>query len=778
MIVFFRYILRSIRRSPIQPIMILITLTVAVATLLSSAKIMIQLGREYDQRVSASDYYDLRVTLSAESDTRILLADEIERVIGESGEVIGEFALTGVTDGIRGDELVTLCALDLEEADAFYKFRFTEYDEITESTLKSSIVISTYASRAYGLGLGDKMTVSVLGERFEFTVRAIALPDGALSTAHGIIDTSVVMDALVRANPALAPISDGFSPANEVKIKLSEGIDPEEYLARISADPELGHTSVSLEEDSRISDAFAQKMWLMLTSIVISVVLVIAVIVILTSLTMLSVERRADTALFMISGADPDQLGRIAYLESLVYSLAAAVLGTALSIPICSWANTVFDWRYAEIAPEALDVLIALVAAPLVIGLSTLINNRKSASLTVSELLSEGRERKRMTAATRPAAILAAMFAVSLILTLALPVSHRYISAFAAIILIAAAAYLMIPRMISLLCSALGNALAKAKRAPAKVYLAVRTLGSSHPMIHGVRIISVLTALLLAVAACLMRAGSELSTVAEVFDCSYVVINADGAVDDILLAQDGIEDCFRVSMVRNVTTLDGEAMLAVSASEGAHPYLSENIRPERPLEKGEVAIASGTAKRYSISLGDTFTIVRGGVSFDLVVIDILPSGSNVCVTTAESVGAIYDTVCIRSSEGITEARIAELASLTEARGALMTELDAITAPSLNIIRSFATLMLAISIAAFASTVLGACNILLAANKARARERELYDTVGMTKRGVALAALAEGVAIALAALLVLLPLGLTTVSLVDLASNSFGFDIIF
>ena len=150
--VFLRYILRSIRRSPIQPIMILITLTVAVATLLSSAKIMIQLGREYEQRVSASDYYDLRVTLSAESDTRILLADEIERVIGESGEVIGEFALTGVTDGIRGDELVTLCALDLEEADAFYKFRFTEYDEITESTLSSSIVISTYASRAYGLG--------------------------------------------------------------------------------------------------------------------------------------------------------------------------------------------------------------------------------------------------------------------------------------------------------------------------------------------------------------------------------------------------------------------------------------------------------------------------------------------------------------------------------------------------------------------------------------------------------------------------------------------------
>ena len=136
--VFAKYILRSIKKSPIQPILILLTLTVAVATLVSGAKVVIQLDREQKQSAASTYGYDLSVALSSKSDSRILLTEEVKRVIGGGGDVLGEFGLKGYISTDSESRLIEICAVDIAEADKFHKFRFIEYETIDIRVIVSS----------------------------------------------------------------------------------------------------------------------------------------------------------------------------------------------------------------------------------------------------------------------------------------------------------------------------------------------------------------------------------------------------------------------------------------------------------------------------------------------------------------------------------------------------------------------------------------------------------------------------------------------------------------
>ena len=73
--------------------------------------------------------------------------------------------------------------------------------------------------------------------------------------------------------------------------------------------------------------------------------------------------------------------------------------------------------------------------------------------------------------------------------------------------------------------------------------------------------------------------------------------------------------------------------------------------------------------------------------------------------------------------------------------------------------------------------MGAANVVIAAYKARARDRELYFTVGMTRGEIALTTLAELLAVLIACLVVIPVLALLGTLYMDTAANSFGFDIL-
>ena len=775
---FTKYIFKSIKRSPLQPLLILLTLTIAVATLISSAKIIIQLNREISQEVASTYHYDLAVSLSAKSDSRILIAEEVQNAIGDGGVVLGEFSLTGTSPNTNADTLIDICATNILAADDFYQFRFTAYGTITDKTLAHSIIISTTTADAFDIGIGDTFSLKVLNKHFDFTVEGIALPDGALASHHGVIDISAVTKALIDANPAMAHIADGFHPANSVKIQLSDAESAQAYREIILANPNLAHTNVATTADALTREVFEYKVWILLTILVICIVMLISVTVMATSQSLLQVERRNDTALFLICGAEPHQLRTILYWEALLYAAVASGMGLALSLPINSFINTVFEWKYSAIAFEATDVLIALASAPVVAIISTCTNLQQASRATVAELLADSYERKRTTTQFLNAAIWGVLAVASVTVSLLLPVTQRYVLALIAVVFVTFFAYFIIPSFLAWACGILGDLLQKAKRIPTRIYLAIKMLGASHPLMHSVRIVSVLIAMLIAVSVCLVRAQQETYLINNLFDCSFVATNMREEDDQIILANDAVEQTYRITVFDNISTQEGDAVLSISAEDSAYAFLNERIRPDQAVGIGEIAISKGIAKKYQKEVGDTFTILRSSQTYSLKICEILDVSANVVLLDAHSIGESNTVVCIRTKADATTQDITALAAMLESRGSLLSEFDTITKPIIRKISSYLSLISAVVAAALVAIVMGVANLLIASHKKRARERELYYTVGMTHGEVATTTAMEILAVIVACLVIIPLLAFADTLLLDIAANTFGFDIIF
>ena len=158
--------------------------------------------------------------------------------------------------------------------------------------------------------------------------------------------------------------------------------------------------------------------------------------------------------------------------------------------------------------------------------------------------------------------------------------------------------------------------------------------------------------------------------------------------------------------------------------------------------------------------------------------EILNVSANVVLLDAHSIGESNTVVCIRTKADATTQDITALAAMLESRGSLLSQFDTITKPIIRKISSYLSLISAVVAAALVAIVMGVANLLIAAHKKRARERELYYTVGMTHGEVATTTAMEIVAVIVACLVIIPLLAFADTLLLDIAANTFGFDILF
>ena len=126
---------------------------------------------------------------------------------------------------------------------------------------------------------------------------------------------------------------------------------------------------------------------------------------------------------------------------------------------------------------------------------------------------------------------------------------------------------------------------------------------------------------------------------------------------------------------------------------------------------------------------------------------------------------------------VTAEQIGKLTSELEAQGYVLSTLDTITEPAIRKVSSFVSIMGAVVIAAFVSVIIGVVNLMVSVFRERRRERELYFTVGMT-RGEIAASVTTEVLMMGAICLVLIPVfALMSSLIINMAANSFGFDVI-
>ena len=780
MSLYFKHILRSVKKSPLQPIIILLTLITSVALFITSIKLAINVYKENEvlKAENASDY-DISVTLSKSDEVRLLFSDDVEDVIGSDGVVCGEFGLTALVKNSEGkNSLVKISATDFEKSDSFYKFKFVEYSKITEENVNNSIILSTSTAEKYGIKLGDTFTFRLLNKQFDMRVAAIALPEGVLKSNVGIISIGSISEALANANPAISSLADSIVPYTAIRININDESRVDEFVEKLSNDERLDGKLIVKESENVGSVDFFTLLSMIVIIIASAMIMLISAVVISTSLDLLSKKRIKESALFMLSGANNSQLNSILYLECIIYSIIASGLGILLSLPIFHGINSIFDWDTAPIRFELYDIPIAILAAPIIILTTALIHTRKTNKLCVNDRMSEQFENKIGTNSYKIPLCIFLGFALLFIGSFLLPIKYRYLLGFSALLVFLFFIYFFTPIFVELISKALAKALKRFKKIPAKTLLALQNSSISYPLKHSSRLITVLTTLICTVFICLGTLTSQTEILESVIDCNYIAVGANEKTDKILENMDEVDDTFRVSFVRDLLTEEGTGILGISISEKAIDKVHPDIAPKKIPQKNEIVISSGISILSGSGIGDSFTLTHQTHEYTFKIIEVIPMATNIAFLDASYVSEKNELLCINTEADEESEEYMNISNILEVRGSLLVERDTVLLPITDRIISYGELLFYVVIIAFFTTLLGIANVLFSAYTVRKRERQIYYTVGMTKGHVRLTGFIEIMIIVFISLLLIPIFVFLAATLIDISVNSFGIDLLY
>lgn len=776
---FLKHILRSIKKFPLQPIIIILTLTLATATFISATKICINVLHE-EKVLKHTDNFisDITVKLSKSDDVRLLFDDDAKEIIGDEGKVLGEFVITALVNHNNKNNLIKVCASDIENADDFYGFRFLEYGNITNKNVNESVIISESTAKKYDLKLGDTLSLKLLNKRFDLRVEAIAKDDGALYSYAVLVNIGAISEALVEANPSIAAFADTITPSTELKIRLNDQSRCDEFIEKLSSDERFADKLVIKESENTGSADFFSFLSMIIVTVCSLIVLIISIIVIFTSLDLLSKKRMKDSALFMLCGANTKQLNGILYLECSVYAVAAAILGLLLSVPMSVGINGIFNWNTAPLTFKPYDILIAIFASPIIILFTALIHTHKAKNLSVCDRMSELSQTHKKNSAYVISLILLALTVLSYITALLVSPKYRYLPGILCTVFLITLSYVFIPCFVSAMSTLLIKFIEKRRTVPPKNLLALKNANISYPLKHSARLIAMMTTMLVTIFICLLTLSSESEKLSTIVDCEYVSLGANDKTDKIIENLDEVDATFRMSLLKNLVTEQGTGVLGISISEKALEFFNQDLMPKRIPRNNEIVITSGISILSEANVGDIVVLTNETNQYSFKVIEVIESSTNIVFIDAAYVKDKNELLCIQSDAKSDSEEFARIVNALEIRGAAIVETDTLLSPLTERILDYGELLSYIVLISFFTTLLGIINVLFSAYAVRKNERKVYYTAGMTRGQIRITVLAEILAIVIFALLLVPIFTFVLTAAIDVSINSFGVDLFY
>ena len=169
---FFKHMLRSIRGRPIQPIILVLTLSLslAVSSVILSIKSAIfnETMSEFSEKYGSSD---IIISVDTNSTSRVIFASEVERIVPEGAKVSGyyELLLSG------GEDIILGAATDFKTVGNVFDLSFTEYGKITEDNLASCAIVDSDFARLEDIFDASRVTFPSLAR--DFTELSIGMSD-------------------------------------------------------------------------------------------------------------------------------------------------------------------------------------------------------------------------------------------------------------------------------------------------------------------------------------------------------------------------------------------------------------------------------------------------------------------------------------------------------------------------------------------------------------------------------------------------------------------------
>lgn len=777
---FWKHIVRSQKSHPLQPLLILLTVVCSVAVATTAMRFTALFYRSaYENSKAETELGDLLVSPRGDSNLRLTFAEDAEALLCNDGTVLGEFRLSGFLEDAqlgKAEELFRLSCVDLQAADDFYQFEYLQYGRFTQETLNTSAVLSQSAAEAYGLTVGDRFTVSVLGESFTYTVQAVAKDTGLLAHSEALVAIGGMRALLSERVPAIASLGDSFVPYTRLCIRASDGVDVEELLQRLQKAPAFEQMSVRVTDNPRqfffVTTVQSLAVWLPCI-----LLMMLTALLLVTCLQALQQQRCRENALFCSCGASKRQLSALLLSECAMYALLGTGLGLLVAVPLLRMLGSLFSWLTEPPTVNLGAALFGALWAVLLMGGCVLWHLREQNELSLVQALQQtDAEPPAPTTPRRRRKLLPPLLlALCLLLLFLLPVSLRYLAAFGVLLTVLWNAYLLLPRLLRWTATAAVRLTERQTRPHPVVLLAWKNLRQSRALRRSGSLLALLFAALLTLLSCTDVAQAQILDLEQSILSDYVAVSADRTAARQLQQLDCVEGVLAFSK-HNSAKLDDKA-IAFGISTAEEPegfFLLDALPQERPVGN-RLALSVGLARLLGKGVGDTVTVELDGVSRTLVISELLQTHSHLAVYDAEFFGFSHEMLLINRKGTVDEATAAEeISAVLEQNGAVLLSKEAVYGTMPVTVTAHVRLFQYAGVGAGALTLTGSVMVLAQQYRARKNERHLLRLCGMKKSALAALQATELCLTLLLALLLGAVLWFFLCLILDAGIASFGF----
>lgn len=777
---FFKHIVRTVRKSPWQPLLILLTVVLSVALAVTSTR-MVELVSDhaYETAHANTKLGDVLISMRGDSEIRMIFSEDAEALLGDAARVVGEYKLSVFYEYEDRTRVLSAAAVDLVAVDRYFDFTYVQYGAFTTENFDRSVILSQSAAERYGLGVGDPITVRILEETKTYTVQAVARDEGLLTERELLIPISSAVELLATRVPAVSTLGEDFSPYNRLMIRVRDSARLQEVYGQIASSEAFADYSVVLTvAEAYVGYAFT----LQTVSIAILALLLVILsgILIGTSMRMLQAERGVEYALFCSVGADRKAVGILQLVESLLYGTLGGVWGILLASPMLAYVCKLFAWQKEVLTVGLGGAIFGMLFALGFMCICTWSRLKKQKLLTLAEWLQEDETHTLVEKGMRQWLLPLAITLLAFLFIWLLPVKWRYLGGALSLLALVWVIAVFSPILIRWIASFGARLIEKSKHPSAVLLLACKNMICHFAVLHAARFLVLLLTLLLTVNFCKNIVSDQLDVIFSSLRGELIVANASESTREDMKNDPAVQGSATFSMIVGVELGENLTAMALIASGDTALCFTPELLPQNGMPVGEqIVLSSGIATLLDAKVGEEVSIVLQGVPRQLTVIEILDTVINLIVLDFDTVKDSLQMIqCVKLSDAaLSDPAMREaLVAKVEAEGATILEFSDILPSMPYTIVGFLDLLDSAEWIAVVISFAGCANMLGEQYRARRNERRLLRTTGMTNGGIARLYITELLLVTVLSALFAVVFSAVLCTVLNLSVQSFGFQL--
>ena len=601
---YLKNLLQSLKKNPTQPIVIML-IVIFTSSIFCIAMVFKDVFYEHNLYLAKQSVgeADLILSVNADSGTMFAYKDDVEAVLGEDGKAYGYFSMFCDYDG----DIYSCMATDVLTVSEINPVILQKKGRISLYNINELVVVSSKFASEHDLGIGDEITLTILGNPLTFSIEGIAKDEGFFAST----DMLVNMKGIVRYflyELKLFAMPDTVELCTTVLVKASEGVDIDALRDRLATAPSLSALNVERAiNGERIQNV--SRLESMITFITALLLMLVGIALIFAAFSIYVSKRLHNIALFKSIGANSATLVGSLLLEGILYALIGSPFGILLAKLLVKRICVVLELGY--IATMTPSMWLSSIAMSVVcIALAIVVPSLRLARESVDSLLRGQISQKKHDALPIIFISLAGAIATSLCFAF-LPKTDYMALAIADMLFILTLIFFATPYFCNLFGFTSSKILDKLPRQNFSS-VALRTIRRNDGFKNMTRIVTVGALILTCIGTMLDALNVQVKYVSNVLDFDFAVIAPSNArIEDDLQSIDGVKKTSRCYFKFSSSAgYVGNNVLAFEDDPGKYLHLEgKGYVPRGKLEGNQLIITEGIARAYDLKEGDLTSFV-------------------------------------------------------------------------------------------------------------------------------------------------------------------------